>query len=299
MPRLYVVATPIGNLSDMTPRAIETLKSVSLIAAEDTRVTRALLNHFGIDTPAVSNHQHNEEHRASPLIERMLAEDIDVAVVTDAGTPCISDPGSVLVREAAAAGVEVLAVPGPTAMASALSVSGFDTREFAFYGFLPRGKKELREKLIAMKKSGVPVGVVHESPHRVIDLVEVIADTLPGCRVSASCDLTKLYEKTIRGTADEVLAMLRANAKAEKGEYCLVLDMADVRLEAEEAVSSASLEAQLFEELLCGSDLRQAAELLMERGAKRNDVYKAKTNVQRFLDDMIEQAFAAEEEDDE
>ena len=130
-------------------------------------------------------------------------------------------------------------------------------------------------------------------------LVEAIAQTLPGCRVSASCDLTKLYEKTIRGTADEVLSMLRANAKAEKGEYCLVLDMADVALEVEEEVSSASLEAQLFEELLCGGDLRQAAELLMERGAKRNDVYKAKTNVQRFLDDMIEQAFAAEEEDDE
>ena len=299
MPRLYVVATPIGNLNDMTPRALETLTSVGLIAAEDTRVTRALLNHFGIDTPTVSNHQHNEEHRASSLIERMLEENIDMAVVTDAGTPCISDPGSVLVHEAAAAGIEVLAIPGPTAMASALSVSGFDTREFAFYGFLPRAKKELREKLLAMKRSGVPVGVVHESPHRVIDLVEVIADTLPGCRVSASCDLTKLYEKTIRGTADEVLAMLRANAKAEKGEYCLVLDMADVALETQEEVSSASLEAQLFEELLCGGDIRQAAELLMERGAKRNDVYRAKTNVQRFLDDMIEQAFAAEEEDDE
>ena len=299
MPRLYVVATPIGNLNDMTPRALETLKSVGLIAAEDTRVTRALLNHFGIDTPTVSNHQHNEEHRASSLIERMLEENIDMAVVTDAGTPCISDPGSVLVHEAAAAGIEVLAIPGPTAMASALSVSGFDTREFAFYGFLPRAKKELREKLLAMKKSGVPVGVVHESPHRVIDLVEAIAETLPGCRVSASCDLTKLYEKTIRGTADEVLAMLRANAKAEKGEYCLVLDMADVALEEQEEISSASLEAQLFEELLCGGDIRQAAELLMERGAKRNDVYRAKTNVQRFLDDMIEQAFAAEEEDDE
>ena len=144
MPRLYVVATPIGNLGDMSPRAIETLKSVDLIAAEDTRVTRALLNHFGIDTPCVSNHQHNEEHRAASLPERMIAEELSVAVVTDAGTPCISDPGSVLAREAAAAGIEVVAVPGPTARASALSVSGFDVREFAFYGFLPRGKKELR-----------------------------------------------------------------------------------------------------------------------------------------------------------
>ena len=299
MPRLYVVATPIGNLSDMTPRAIETLKNVDLIAAEDTRVTRALLNHFGIDTPTISNHQHNEEMRASSLPQRMLDEDLSVAVVTDAGTPCISDPGCVLVREAAALGIEVLAVPGPTAMASALCVSGFDTREFAFYGFLPRQKKELREKLLAMKKSGVPVGVVHESPHRVIELVRVIAETLPGCLVSASCDLTKLYEKTIRGTADEVLEMLEGNAKAEKGEYCLVLDMSGVELPEQEQASSASLEAQLFEELLNGFDLRQAAMTLTERGHKRNDVYKARTNVQRFLDDLIADYATEEEEDDE
>lgn len=299
MPRLYVVATPIGNLSDMSPRALDVLRSADLIAAEDTRVTRALLNHFEIGTPAVSNHQHNEEHRASPLVERMLAENLTVAVVTDAGTPCISDPGSVLVREAAAAGIEVLAVPGPTAMASALSVSGFDTREFAFYGFLPRGGRELREKLLAMRRSGVPVAVVHESPHRVIDLVEEIARTLPGCRVSASCDLTKLYERTIRGDAQDVLSMLRANEKAEKGEYCLVLDMSDVTLCEEEPLPQASLEAQLFEELLCGGDLRAAGERLMERGAKRNEVYRARTNVRRFLEDMIEQATAVEDEDDE
>ena len=299
MPCLYVVATPIGNLSDLSPRAIETLKSVDLIAAEDTRVTRALLNHFGIATPCVSNHQHNEEQRAASLPQRMLEENLSVAVVTDAGTPCISDPGSVLAREAAQLGIEVLAVPGPTAMASALSVSGFDTREFAFYGFLPRGGRELREKLLAMQRSGVPVAVVHESPHRVIDLVEEIARTLPGCRVSASCDLTKLYEKTIRGDAQDVLAMLRANEKAEKGEYCLVLDMSGVTIDEEEPLPQASLEAQLFEELLCGGDLRAAGERLMERGAKRNEVYRARTNVQRFLEDMIEQATAVEDEDDE
>jgi len=298
MAKLYVVATPIGNLGDMTPRAIETLRSVDLIAAEDTRVTRALLNHFGIDTPTISNHQHNEEHRASSLPQRMLDEELNVAVVTDAGTPCISDPGTVLAREAAALGIEVLAVPGPTAMASALSVSGFDTREFAFYGFLPRGKKELKEKLLAMKKSGVPVGVVHESPHRVIELVRVIAETLPGCMISASCDLTKLYEKTIRGTADEVLDMLESNAKAEKGEYCLVLDMSPVELEAEAEKTSASLEAQLFEEMMAGCDLRLASQTLMERGYKRNDIYKARTNVQRFFDDMMSE-YEQEDEDDE
>ena len=286
MPRLYVVATPIGNLSDISPRALETLKGCDLIAAEDTRVTRALLNHFSIDTPCVSNHQHNEEQRAASLPQRMIDEDLTVAVVTDAGTPAISDPGSVLVREAAALGIEVLAVPGPTAMASALSVSGFDTREFAFYGFLPRQKKELRDKLTAMKQSGVPIAVVHESPHRVIDLVRAIVETLPGCRISASCDLTKLYEKTIRGTAQEVLEQLLANEKAEKGEYCLVLDMSGVTLDVPQAAPDASLEAQLFEALMEGCDWREAGERLTARGAKRNDVYRARTAVQRFLEEM-------------
>ena len=286
MPRLYVVATPIGNLSDISPRALETLKGCDLIAAEDTRVTRALLNHFSIDTPCVSNHQHNEEHRAASLPQRMIDEDLTVAVVTDAGTPAISDPGSVLVREAAALGIEVLAVPGPTAMASALSVSGFDTREFAFYGFLPRQKKELCDKLTAMKQSGVPIAVVHESPHRVIDLVRAVTETLPGCRISASCDLTKLYEKTIRGTAEEVLEQLLANEKAEKGEYCLVLDMSGVTLDVPQAAPDASLEAQLFEALMEGCDWREAGERLTARGAKRNDVYRARTAVQRFLEEM-------------
>ena len=287
MPRLYVVATPIGNLSDISPRALDALRGADLIAAEDTRVTRALLSHFGITTPCVSNHQHNEESRAEPLVARMLSEDLTVALVTDAGTPCISDPGCLLAREAARSGIEVLAVPGPTALASAISVSGFDAREFAFYGFLPRQKKELRDKLLSIARTGVPVAVVHESPHRVIDLVREIAQTLPGCLVSASCDLTKLYEKTLRGEAGEVLARLEANEKAEKGEYCLVLDLRDVELPPREAPVQASLEARLFEEMLCGSSLREAGERLMERGEKRNDVYRARTAVQRFLEDLI------------
>ena len=173
MPTLYVVATPIGNLGDMTPRAIETLKNVSLIAAEDTRVTQKLLSAFDIHTPLTSCHEHNERSKAAQIVERMLTEGIDAAVTTDAGTPCISDPGSVLAREAAALGIEVLAVPGPTAMASALSVSGFDTREFAFYGFLPRQKNELKEKLLDMARRS-KTGVVHESPHRIIDLLKTV-----------------------------------------------------------------------------------------------------------------------------
>ena len=182
----------------------------------------------------------------------------------------------------------MLAVPGATAMASALSVSGFDTREFAFYGFLPRQKKDLEEKLLSIARSGVPIAVAHESPHRVIDLVRVIAATLPGCRISASCDLTKLYEKTIRGTADEVLAMLLANEKAEKGEYCLVLDLHDVHLAEQQAAPNASLEARIFELMFSGKDMREAGDVLMAQGEKRNDVYRARTAVQRFLESLYE-----------
>lgn len=283
MPRLYVVATPIGNLSDISARALDILREADLIAAEDTRVTRAMLEHFGISTPCVSNHRHNEAQRAEPLVEKMLSQDLTVAVVTDAGTPCISDPGCVLVAQAAAAGIEVIAVPGPTAMASAISVSGFDAREFAFYGFLPRQKKELCEKLRAIARSGMPVAVVHESPHRVIDLLRAICETLPGCLVSASCDLTKLYEKTVRGEAEEVLLALLANPKVEKGEYCLVLELRGVRLEQEGTSASVSLEAQLLEQMLRGATLREAGERLTIGGAKRNDVYRARMNVQRFL----------------
>ncbi|MCR4886785.1 MAG: 16S rRNA (cytidine(1402)-2'-O)-methyltransferase, partial [Clostridiales bacterium] len=205
MSTLYVVATPIGNLNDMSPHAIETLKSVSLIAAEDTRVTKKLTNHFGIDTPLISCHQHNEKGRVPEIVERMLAEDMDVAVVTDAGTPAISDPGVGLVRAAAEAGIPVIAVAGPTAMAAAVSVSGFDFSSFTFYGFLPRGSTELKEKLLEIGRQSEGA-VFHESPHRIKALVSAIRDALPGAVLSVSCDLTKLHELTLRGTPEAILA---------------------------------------------------------------------------------------------
>ena len=226
MPTLYVVATPIGNLGDMSPRAIETLRAVQLIAAEDTRVTMKLLNAFDISTPLTSCHEHNERSKAVQIAERMLAENIDVAVTTDAGTPCISDPGSVLVREAAERGIPVVAVSGPTAMASALSVSGMDISEFTFYGFLPRQKNELREKLTDMARHS-KIAVVHESPHRVIELLQQVQAVLPHTYVSASCDLTKKFEQTLRGPVEQVLRQLEENPKADKGEYCLCLRWAE------------------------------------------------------------------------
>lgn len=283
MSTLYVVATPIGNLSDMSPHAVETLKSVGLIAAEDTRVTKKLTNHFGIDTPLISCHQHNEKGRAPEIVQRMLAEDLDVAVVTDAGTPAISDPGTELVRAAAEAGIPVIAVAGPTAFAAAVSVSGFDFSSFTFYGFLPRESKELKVKLldIGRKSEGA---IFHESPHRVKALVAAIAEALPGAMLSVSCDLTKLHELTLRGTPEAILAALEANEKSEKGEYCLVADLRGVQLPEEKPVIQASLEARIFDLLLNGSTLRDAVDALVEQGEKKNAVKAASLRVKEWIE---------------
>ena len=283
MSTLYVVATPIGNLSDFSPHAIETLKNVALIAAEDTRVTRKLTTHFGIDTPLISCHQHNERGRAPEIVERMLAEDLDVAVVTDAGTPAISDPGTELVRAAAEAGIPVIAVAGPTAFAAAVSVSGFDFSSFTFYGFLPRGSTELRDKLleIGRKSEGA---VFHESPHRVKALVAAIGEALPGALLSVSCDLTKLHELTLRGAPEEILAALEANEKSEKGEYCVVADLRGVSLPAEQPVVQASLEARLFDLLLQNVPLRDAVETLVNQGEKKNAVKAAALKLKDYVE---------------
>ena len=280
---LSLCATPIGNLEDITLRVVRTLREADCIFAEDTRHTLGLLNHLQIKKPLVSCHQHNEESKGGYLAERMLQENIDLALTTDAGTPCVSDPGYALVRAAWERGIEVVPVPGCCAGVAALSASGFDAREWAFYGFLPREKKELRDKLRQMAR-GVPVAIVHESPYRVVELMEQVAEVLPACRVSASCDLTKLHEKTIRGSAEQVLADLQANPKAEKGEYCLVLDMHQVRLPEEPApVADISLEARLAEQMLSGMTLRDAQSELVLQGEKKNAVKAAALRLKRLF----------------
>ncbi len=283
MPTLYIIATPIGNLGDMSPRAVETLKSVGLIAAEDTRVTMRLTSHFGIHTPLTSCHEHNEENKSKKIVERMLAENIDAALTTDAGTPAISDPGYLLVKAAWEAGIRVIPIPGPTAMASALSICGFDTSEFAFYGFLPRQKKELREKLNQIGH-GAPVAVLHESPHRVVELTEAIAEIFPVARVAVCCDLTKRYELTLRGNVLDVLTAMQQNPNVEKGEYCLVLDLHDVPRQEDQKAPPVSLEARILEAMLSGSTLRDAVDMLTSSGVKKNAAYAASLKVKDFLD---------------
>lgn len=285
MAKLYVVATPIGNLGDLSPRAVDTLREADLIAAEDTRVTGKLCQIHGIHTPLTSCHQHNEDTKGEALAERMLAEDLTVALTTDAGTPCVSDPGYALVKACVERGMEVQPIPGCCAAIAALSVSGFDTREFAFYGFLPREKKDLREKLTAIARE-TKIAVLHESPFRVIDLVENIAETLPGAEISASCDLTKLHEKTLRGSAEKVLEKLKANPKTEKGEYCLVLDMHGVNLPEPDAPrGEETVEARLVETMIQqGLSLRDAQNELILNGEKKNAVKQAALHLKRLFE---------------
>lgn len=284
MPTLYVVATPIGNLGDMTTRAIETLGKVALIAAEDTRVTSKLLNAFDIRTPLTSCHQHNEKDKGQAIAQRMLDEGIDVALTTDAGTPGISDPGYGLTRACVEKGIDIIAIPGACAMAAALSICGMDTRSFAFYGFLPREKKALREKLIEISQ-GIAIAVVHESPYRVLELMAELCQLLPQTIVSVSCDLTKLYELTLRGTVQEVYNKMRQNPKANKGEYCIVMDFSLVPKSVEIQPIQVSLEAQLIEKVLNGVPLRQAQAELVAQGQKKNAVYQAMLRVKEMFVD--------------
>ena len=285
MPKLLVVATPIGNLNDLTPRMREALEAADLIAAEDTRVTMKLLNHFELKKPLLSCHRHNEDARAPQIVERMLAEDLTVALTCDAGTPGISDPGHALVAAAWAAGIPVEPVSGPSAVVTALSAAGFDATEFAFYGFLPREKKALTDKLRAIRATGIPVAVLYESPHRVVELVERIGEAWPGCLLCVCCDLTKHYEAIYRGTPEAVLTALKANPNVEKGEYCLAADLSALPPLNTERAPEMTAELFLLDRLLAGEDLNAAGEAATAAGYARNAVYKARLRVRKLLEE--------------
>lgn len=217
---LYLVGTPIGNLGDITLRALETLKAVAAIAAEDTRETRKLLNHFGIDKPLVSYHEHNMRGMGPKLIERLQGGEA-IALVTDAGMPGISDPGEELVKEAIAAGVPIVPIPGPTALVTALVVSGLPTERFVFEGFLPREPK-LRRRLLRELVTETRTQVFYEAPHRLLDTLQDMAGVFGGDRPAAvGRELTKHFETFQRGT----LASLAAHFEAEapRGEIVLVV----------------------------------------------------------------------------
>ncbi|CBL16477.1 16S rRNA (cytidine(1402)-2'-O)-methyltransferase [Ruminococcus champanellensis] len=217
---LYIVGTPIGNLGDVTMRQLDTLRTVDFIAAEDTRVTRGLLTHFDIHKPLVSYHDHSGIRCAEGIVERLRAGE-SAAVVTDAGMPCISDPGEELVRLCWEAGVQVQVVPGPSAAVSALAISGLPTGRFAFEGFLPAAKKQRTARLAELTGEQRTL-IFYEAPHRLTATLEDLYQAFGERRIALCRELTKLYEQVLRMTLPEAISYYKE--KAPRGEYVLVLE---------------------------------------------------------------------------
>ena len=264
---LSIVATPIGNLDDMTYRAVEVLKGASVVACEDTRHTRKLLNHFGISVATVSLHEHNEATRTAELVARLEAGE-SVALVSDAGTPLISDPGFRLVREAAARGIRVTPVPGASAALAALAVSGLPTDAFRFCGFLPRKSGERRRMLESLAEETATL-VFYEAPHRVVESLGGIVEVRRDPEVAAARELTKMHEEILRGRASDVLKEL-AGREQVKGEFTLVVGAAPAaEVEGDVATAVLALES--------GGMARMEAikQVARERGLPKREVYAA------------------------
>lgn len=221
---IYLVPTPIGNIEDITVRALRVLGEVALVACEDTRRTGKLLERLQIKKPLLSYHEHNESRRAQQLVERAQAGD-SIAVVTDAGTPGIADPGYRVVRAAIAAGVSIVALPGPNAAIAALSVAGLPAHEFTFKGFLPRSR-ERRRKAIRLLRSAVRTTVFYETPHRIAQALEDVRDLLGDRQAVAVRELTKAFEEVLRGTATSMLDELRSR-EGIRGEFVLLIGPAE------------------------------------------------------------------------
>lgn len=219
---LYIVATPIGNLGDITHRAIETLAGVDLVAAEDTRHTKKLLSHLGLMKDMQSLHDHNERDKASYLLD-LVEGGSSVALVSDAGTPLISDPGYVLVAQARQRGLKVVPVPGACALVAALSASGLACDRFSFEGFLPAKSKAKKDALEMLQKEPRTC-VYYESTHRILDTLTVLSELLPDRQVTIARELTKTFETFLSGTSEAVLALVESDANQQKGEFVLIVE---------------------------------------------------------------------------
>lgn len=272
--RLYICATPIGNLGDMTPRVVETLKGVDLIAAEDTRNSIRLLNHFEIRTPMTSYHEYNRFDKADELVRQIL-EGKDVAVITDAGTPCISDPGEVLVQKCCEAGIEVTSLPGASAVITALTLSGLPTRRFVFEGFLPpvKNKKERQEVLEALRNETRTM-VLYEAPHHLKGTLEELKEVLGGDRKISLCrEMTKRYEEVVRTTLSEALML------EPKGEYVLVIQGRSreaLLKEKQDSFLSMTVEEHVEKYMEQGMDKKEAMKAAAkDRGVSKRDIYQA------------------------
>ncbi len=272
---LYVVGTPIGNLSDLSPRAVETLRAVDFIVAEDTRVTLKLLNHFGIKKPQVSYYEHNLREKGEQIVQRILSGE-SCAIVTDAGMPCISDPGEDLVRLCAGEGIPVAAVPGPSAVITALAVSGLPTARFAFEGFLSMNRKRRMERLEQIRGDDRTL-IFYEAPHKLRDTLRDLLEGLGDRRIALCRELTKVYEEIRRTSLEEAVQHYAKEENKPKGEFVLVVEGASQ--EELEATQAMTLEEAVQLALGLrdgGTPPSEAAKEAAKRSKyKKNDIYRA------------------------
>ena len=271
---LYLCATPIGNLGDITPRVLETLKAVDLIAAEDTRNSIKLLNHFDIHTAMTSYHEYNKVEKAAYLIQK-LQEGNNIALITDAGTPAISDPGEILVKMCQESGITVTSLPGASACITALTLSGLSTRRFCFEGFLPADKKERREILEDLKKESRTI-ILYEAPHHLIKTLAALSTTLGNRKLTICRELTKRFETVLPTTLQD--ALVRYQQEEPRGEYVLVIEgksLAQFQKEQEADWQLISIKdhMQLYEQQ--GIPRKEAMkQVAKDRGISKRDVYQ-------------------------
>jgi 16S rRNA (cytidine1402-2'-O)-methyltransferase len=264
---LYIVATPIGNLEDITLRALRVLKEVDVVAAEDTRHTQVLLNHYGIQTPLTSYHEHNERTKAEALVKQLLKGQ-DVALVSDAGTPAISDPGFRLVKQAVDAGIRVIPLPGASALTAVLSASGLPTDRVVFEGFLPAKKKPRREKLRALRDEARTL-LFYEAPHRLAETLDDVHELLGDREAVLAREVSKVHEEFLRGRISELLHALRR--REIRGEFTLIISGSA----GEIAVTEDRLKAEIYELHLRGMRVKEIAEVLGEKfGYPKKEIYR-------------------------
>lgn len=272
---LYLCATPIGNLEDMTFRCIRVLKEVDLIAAEDTRNSIKLLNHFEIKTPMTSYHEYNKIEKGHKLVERLLNGE-NIAVITDAGTPGISDPGEELVKMCQEAGVTVTAIPGPAACITALTISGLATRRFAFEAFLPTDKKE-RQMILDELKEETRTMILYEAPHRLVKTLKLLEETLGNRRISICRELTKKHETVFATTIEDALVYYEDNDP--KGECVMVIEgksFEEIRAQEQARWEDMELEEHMAYYENQGIARKDAMKLVAkDRGVGKRDIYKA------------------------
>lgn len=276
---LYVVPTPIGNLKDITLRALEVLQAADLIAAEDTRQSLKLLNHFSIKKPLVSYHKFNEQNKSGSIIE-LLKEGKDIALVSDAGTPGISDPGSVIIKKCIEEQIEFVVLPGATAVTTALVYSGLDTDRFVFLGFFPRETKDRKKLLKEIGGRGETL-IMYEAPHRLLETLDYLAETLGNREMAVCRELTKLHEEIFRGTILE--AAEHFGSKQIKGEIVLVIrgkSEEEIQQEKKAEWESMSIEEHIISYMNQGHSKKESIKLVSsDRNMPKSEVYKFSTEI--------------------